>query len=111
MTHPDDEYHRLIGRCEQVAIESYLLHQVLEPGQLGPGAFFADTSNQVLQVWDRASRDPNRMLAEASVRQEILRIEGDYVEVRGIHFRFAANMAQHGAVVRPEPTMCWRTAL
>jgi hypothetical protein len=39
------------------------------------------------------------MLAEASVRQEILRIEGDCVEVRGIHFRFAANMAQHGAVV------------
>jgi len=33
------------------------------------------------------------------VRQEILRVEADYVEVRGFRFRFAANMAQHGAVV------------
>ena len=37
MTHPDDECHRLIGRCEQVAIDGYLLQQVLEPTQLAPG--------------------------------------------------------------------------
>jgi hypothetical protein len=98
MAHPDDDYHLLIGRCEQVAIDNYLLHQVLEGNQLAPGTFFADTSNQVLQVWDRSNRDLNKVLAEASVRQEILRVEADYVEVRGLHFRFAANMAQHGAV-------------
>jgi hypothetical protein len=31
MTHPDDAYHRVIGRCEQVAVEGYLLRQVLDP--------------------------------------------------------------------------------
>ena len=99
MTHPDDAYHRLIGRCEQVAVDGYLLHQVLEGSQLAPGTFFVDVSNQVLQVWDPGSRDLNKVLAEASVRQEILRVEGRWVQLRGLRFRFAANMAQHGAVM------------
>jgi len=99
MTHPDDEYHRLIGRCEQVAIYGYLLHQVLESNHLAPGTFFVDISNQVLFVQDSGNRNLNKVLVEASVRQEIFRVEGDYVQLRGLHFRFAANMAQHGAVV------------
>jgi hypothetical protein len=99
MTHPDDEYHRLIGRCEQVAIDDYLLRQVLEGSQLAPGTFFVDVSNQVLQVWDPGSRDLNKVLAEASVRQETVRVEGSWVQLHGLRFRFAANMAQHGAVV------------
>jgi Right handed beta helix region len=99
MTHPDDEYHRLIGRCEQVAIEQYLLRQVLEPDQLAPGTFFVDVSNLVLRVWDAGSRDISKLYCEASTRQELFRIEGAHVQVRGLHFRYAANMAQHGAVV------------
>ncbi len=99
MTHPDDEYHRLIGRCEQVAVNGYLARQVLEASQLAPGAFFADITNQTLYVWDQANRDLNKVLVEASVRQEILRSEGGYVHVRGLRFRYAANAAQHGAVV------------
>jgi hypothetical protein len=99
MAHPDDEHHRLIGRCEQVAIDNYLQRQVLEAAQLAPGTFFADISNQVLQVWDAANRDLNRVFVEGSVRPEILRVQADYVQVRGLHFRFAANMAQHGAIV------------
>jgi hypothetical protein len=99
MTHPDDDYHRLIGRCEQVVVDNYPLRQVLESAQLAPGTFFVDTSNQVLQVWDAASRDLNRVFVEGSVREEIFRVEGDWVQVRGLRFRFAANMAQHGAVV------------
>ncbi len=99
MTHPDDEYHRLIGRCEQVAVDGYLLRQVLDPAQLAPGSFFADLTNQALCVWDIGNRDLNKVFVEASTRQEILRVEGDCVWVRGLHFRFAANMAQHGAVV------------
>jgi hypothetical protein len=99
MTHPDDEYHRLIGRCEQVAVDGYLLRQVLEAGQLAPGTFFADVTNQALLVWDYANRDLNKELVEACVRQEIFRVEGDHVQLRGLRFRFAANMAQHGAVV------------
>jgi hypothetical protein len=99
MAHPDDEYHRLIGRCEQVAIDGYLLRQVLEARQLAPGTFCVDLTNQVLLVWDAGSRDLSKVSVEASVRPEILKVEGAYVQVRGLHFRFAANMAQHGAVV------------
>jgi len=97
--HPDDEYHRLIGRCEQVAIQGYLLHQVLDRAQLSPGSFFADTANDKLLVWDMAGRDLNKILVEGSVRQQNLAVEGDYVRLRGLHFRFAANSAQHGAVL------------
>jgi hypothetical protein len=99
MAHPDDEYHRLIGRCEQVMADGYLLRQVLTEEQLAPGTFFVNFSNQVLAVWDAGSRDLNHVWVEASVRQEIFRVEGDYVELHGLHFRYAADMAQHGAVV------------
>ncbi len=99
MTHPDDDYHRLIGRCEQVVIDGYLLRQVLEAGQLAPGTFFVDFTNQMLEAWGYGNRDLNRVFVEASARPEVFRVEGDYVQLRGLHFRFAANMAQHGAVV------------
>jgi hypothetical protein len=74
--HPDDLYHRLIGRCEQVAVDGYLLRQVPETSQLGPGTFSVDPSNQVLQVWDPANRDLNKVFVEGSTRQEILRLAG-----------------------------------
>ncbi len=99
MTHPDDAYHRVIGRCEQVAVNGYLLRQVLSPGLLAPGTFFVDVTNEALFVWDSAGRDLNKTHVEASVRQEIFRVEGDHVQLRGLRFRYAANMAQHGAVV------------
>lgn len=99
MTHPNDDYPRVIGRCEQVAIQNYLLHQVLDEDQLSPGSFFVDIANQKLVVWDIAGRDLNKVLVEVSVRQEILRVEGEYAQIRGLDFRFAANAAQHGAVV------------
>ena len=99
MAHPDNEYHRVIGRCEQVIINGYILRQVLSFTALSPGSFFADLTNKTLFVWDTANRDPNKAHVEASVRQEILRVEGDYVQINGLNFRYAANMAQHGAVV------------
>ena len=52
-----------------------------------------------LLVWDNGNRDPNKTDVEASVRQELLLVEGDHVHVRGLRFRYAANMAQHGAIV------------
>lgn len=52
MTHPDDEYHRLIGRCEQVIVDGLLLRQVLGADQIAPGTFFADVTNQTLVLWD-----------------------------------------------------------
>jgi hypothetical protein len=99
MAHPNDEYHRLIGRCEQVAVNGYLLRQVLGAGQLAPGAFFVDVTNRTLLVWDSGSRDLNKAYVEASVRQEIFCVEGEHVQLRGLRFRYAANIAQHGAVV------------
>jgi hypothetical protein len=51
-----------------------------------------------LLVWDTGSRDLNTVHVEASVRQEVFRVEGDYVQLCGMRFRHAANMAQHGAV-------------
>jgi hypothetical protein len=62
MTHPDDEYHRLIGRCEQVSIENRLLRQVLDIGQLAPGTFFVDTTNGILHAWDSGNRDQTRYI-------------------------------------------------
>ena len=88
-----------VGRCEQVMVDAYLLHQALNADQLGPGTFLADTTNKLLFVWDAASRDLNRTFVESSTRQEILCVAGDYIEICGLRFRFAANQAQHGAVV------------
>jgi hypothetical protein len=82
-----------------VAVNDYLLRQVLASEQLAPGSFFADVSNRALVVWDTANRDANKIQVEASTRQELLRLEGDYIQVLGLLFRYAANMAQHGAVV------------
>jgi hypothetical protein len=89
----------IVGHCEQVMIDGYLLHQVFNTGQLAPGSFFADTTNKLLYVWDTAGRNLNQAFAEASTRPEILRLAGDCLEIRGLRFRFAANHAQHGAVV------------
>ena len=99
MTHPNDDYHSIIGRCEQVMVQGYGLRQVLNTSQLAPGTFMADTDKSELLVWDFASRNLKNTLVEASVRQEVLRIEGDHVHIKGMRFRYAANMAQHGAVV------------
>ena len=99
MTHPADEYHRVIGRCEQVVVDGYLLRQVIDRSHLAPGSFFVDVTNKILLVWDGGNRDLNKVHVEASARQEVLRVEGAYVHVRGLRFRHAANMAQHGAVV------------
>jgi len=98
MTHPNDEYHRLVGRCEQVMVEGYLLRQVLTTNELAPGTFCADTKARVLFAWDFANRDLNKVLTEASRRQELVFVLGEHVQIKGIQFRYAANMAQHGAV-------------
>jgi hypothetical protein len=99
MTHPNDAYHQLIGRCEQVIVDGYLLRQVLSTNKLSPGSFFADVTNKTLFVWDTANRDLNKARVESSVREEILRVEGNHIQIIGLNFRYAANMAQHGAVV------------
>ena len=99
-THPDDDYHRLIGRCEQVFVNGYALRQVLDRDKLARGTFYVDLDDKHLYVWNYDNQDVSgrKATVEASVRDRILTVKGDYVTVKGIRFRYAANRAQHGAI-------------
>lgn len=99
-THPDDDYHRLIGRCEQVFVNGYALRQVLDRDKLARGTFYVDLDDKRLYVWNYDNQDVSsrKVTVEASVHDRILTVKGDYVTVKGICFRYAANRAQHGAV-------------
>jgi hypothetical protein len=99
-THPDDDYHRLIGRCEQVFINGYALRQVLERDKLARGTFHVDLDGEHLYVWSYDNQDVSgsKAMVEASVRDTILAVKGDHVVIKGIRFRYAASRAQRGAV-------------
>ncbi len=97
MAHPDDEEHRLIGRVEQVFVGGYLLRQVLSRDKVTRGTFFADTEGGQLYVQTaNDTADLKSARVEASTRGEFWNINGAWVQTRGIRFRYAANMAQHG---------------
>ena len=98
--HPNDDYHRLIGRCEQVFINGYPLQQVLERDKLSRGTFFADIDAQRLYLQPPGNQDitKDKALVEASTREQILRVKGNHVVIKGIRFRYAANRAQQGVV-------------
>ena len=102
MAHPNDDYHLLIGRGEQVTFNGYALRQVLTRETLARGTFFADTANKKLYVQaDNNSADigkapPWAPRIEASVRQSSWDCSGDYVELRGVEFAMCANSAQNG---------------
>ena len=97
-THPDDDYHRMIGRAEQVFILGYPLMQVLSREHLSRGTFYVDLDAKRLYLWARDNADLTKdVLVEASVRQVLWQSKGDYLRLRGVRFRYAANMAQHGA--------------
>jgi Right handed beta helix region/Chondroitinase B len=99
-THPGDEFHRLIGRCEQVFINAYPMRQVLTRDKLARGTFFVDLDAKRLYVRPADNRDltGNKARVEASARDRILSIKGDHITIKGLRFRYAANRAQHGAV-------------
>jgi len=99
-THPDDDYHRLIGRCEQVFVNGYALRQVLERDKLTRGTFYVDLEGERLYVWSYDNQDVSsrKVKVEASARDTILTVKGNYIVIKGIRFRYAANRAQHGAV-------------
>jgi len=98
--HPDDDFHLMIGRCEQVFAEHYPLRQILGKDKLSRGTFFADIEGKRLYVWtaDNADLSKGGARIEASVRQMLWQSKGAHVRVRGVRFRYAANMAQRGAV-------------
>ena len=97
-THPDDDYHLLIGRAEQVFVRNYMLHQVLRREALGRGDFFADLDGKRLYAWSAGGEDLNAVPTEASTRAVLWECKGDYVSLRGVRFRYAANAAQQGAI-------------
>ncbi len=97
--HPDDEYHRLIGRVEQVFVLGYGLRQVLRREELARGTFHVDEADKRLYVWSADNRDlaNDDVLVEAATRGVVWESRGDFVEVRGLRFCYAANRAQEGA--------------
>ncbi len=101
-THPGDDYHALIGRAEQVFADNYPLLQVLKRQQLARGTFFADVDSKKLYVWTnngaKLDDDPNwAPKVEASTRNLLWDVKGEYVVTRGVRFRYAANQAQSAA--------------
>lgn len=98
-THPDDDEHRMIGRCEQVVVAGYPLLQVLDHDGLRRGTFYVDLGAKKLYICPRDGADLSREppLVEASARQVLWHVKGEHVHLRGLRFRYAANMAQHGA--------------
>jgi hypothetical protein len=99
-THPADDFHRLIGRCEQVFVNGFPLRQVLEREKLSRGTFYVDLDAKQLWAWsaDNQTLAGGKARVEAAVRERILTVKGDYVTIKGIRFRYAANRAQQGAV-------------
>jgi len=102
-THPNDERHRLIGRCEQVIVDGELLEQAAAREEMGAGSFCADTKADVLYVWLPDGANPNERTIEASVRPLCFGIPPgsepkDALRLRGITVRYAANAAQRGAL-------------
>jgi len=97
-THPEDEYHVVIGRSEQVFVDGYLLHQVLSRDEMSRGTFCVDLDAKQLYVWGYSDETlGKRSRVEASTRDVIWELKGDYAQVRGLRFRYAANRAQQGA--------------
>jgi parallel beta-helix repeat protein len=99
LSHPGDKRHELIGRAEQVIAGERMLRQVLQRGQLAPGTFFAALDAKKLYAWLATNEDPNGAEMEASTRSEWLVTEpgANFVRLRGLTFRYAANHAQRGA--------------
>ena len=102
MTHPDDDYHLLIGRGEQVTVNNYALRQVLSRDKLTRGTFFADIDNKKLYLQTANNSDQFgkedgwRPQVEAAVREVSWNCSGDWVQLRGVKFSRCANSAQNG---------------
>lgn len=98
-THPGDDFHRMIGRSEQVIVGGYQLLQVLDRDRLTRGTFFVDLEGKRLYVCPRDGADlaaERAPVVEASSRLLVWQSKGEHIHMRGLTFRYAANMAQHG---------------
>ncbi|MDF2440610.1 MAG: hypothetical protein JWN98_1594 [Abditibacteriota bacterium] len=101
-THPGDDEHAVIGRAEQVFINGYPLQQVLHKERLSRGTFWVDTQNGRLWAWASnnaalGGQSGSKPRIEASTRSVLWECSGDFVQLRGVRFRYAANQAQQAA--------------
>ncbi|HEY3341659.1 MAG TPA: right-handed parallel beta-helix repeat-containing protein, partial [Anaerolineae bacterium] len=96
-THPNDNFHQLIGRTEQAIVDGKLLKQVLELSQMAAGTFYADPA-KALYVWLSDGGAPSTHRVEASVRPVLMDITADHVVVRNLKFIHASNRAQQAAL-------------
>ena len=95
-----------LGNAEQVIWDGRPMQQVLRRVDLRPGTFLADWDRDRLLVWLPDGRDPNETEVLASTRaHQFSPLERDnrwstaqYITVRGLVFRYAANFAQRGGV-------------
>lgn len=88
-----------VGRCEQVIWNGGLLRHVLTVEELVPGTFMADPkSRKAVYVCLPSGSAPTDGTLEVSVRDTPLTVSGENVTVEGVAVRYAANMAQHGAI-------------
>lgn len=102
-THPNDDRHRLVGRCEQVIVDGRLLKQVERYEDMAAGTFCADTDAKILYLWLPEGDDPHGHLVEASVRSVCFgpgwgREPRHHIVLRNVTIRHAANTAQRGAL-------------
>src|SRR5208337_2336722 len=96
-THPNDDFHRLIGRTEQVIADGKLLRQVLQPDEMAAGTFCSDVAAKALLVWLPDGGEPAHHRIEASVRAVLMQVSGRHDIVRHLRFQYAGNPAQKGA--------------
>lgn len=97
MTHPDDDYHLVIGRGEQVIANGYFVQQVLSRDKLARGTFFADfDAKRLLIQTANNARDIGSAHIEAATRARIWEVKGAFVQTRGLTFRYASDAAQQG---------------
>ncbi|HTW95579.1 MAG TPA: right-handed parallel beta-helix repeat-containing protein [Tepidisphaeraceae bacterium] len=103
--HPDDDRDKISGRAEEVIVDGTVLRrQFLSVADMAdvPGSFVADTSAHRLYIHLPDGSDPNRHLIEAAVRSAIVgqanEVHLDYITLRGLTFRYAANFPQLPAV-------------
>jgi hypothetical protein len=106
--HPEGDENLLTGRCEQVFVDGYALRQVLSLDRMERGSFYVDENAKLLYACSSDNaRLPGEMV-EASTRGIIWTNAGEkdkkndtaeYVKMRGLNFRYAADPAQQGAVI------------
>ena len=100
--HPDDQYHELLGRSEQVIVDDQLLKQVLSKDEITNGSFYVSASESRIYLRHSTDRDLSQLATagrvQTSTRGEIIALKASYNQLHGFHVKYAASRAQLGAI-------------